>query len=60
MFQIFERMVTKGLPRQFWLMKENKRCSILFHLLVPGGIGACFVEISVLEGYFLVSLSLRP
>ena len=29
--------LTKGLPRQFWLMKENKRCSILFHLLVPGG-----------------------
>jgi uncharacterized protein (TIGR03435 family) len=26
-----------GLPRQFWLMKENSRCSILFHLLVPGG-----------------------
>ena len=26
-----------GLPRQFWLMKANKRCSILFHLLVPGG-----------------------
>ena len=26
-----------GLPRQFWLMKENKRLSILFHLLVPGG-----------------------
>jgi hypothetical protein len=26
-----------GLPRQFWLMNENKRCSILFHLLVPGG-----------------------
>ena len=29
--------LTKGLPRQFWLMKENNRCSILFHLLVPGG-----------------------
>ncbi len=29
--------LTKGLPRQFWLMKESKRCSILFHLLVPGG-----------------------
>src|SRR5579864_8442981 len=26
-----------GLPRQFWLMNENSRCSILFHLLVPGG-----------------------
>ena len=26
-----------GLPRQFWLMNENRRCSILFHLLVPGG-----------------------
>ena len=29
--------VSKGRPRQFWLMKENKRCSILFHLLVPVG-----------------------
>ncbi len=28
---------TSGLPRQFWLMKEKRRCSILFHLLVPGG-----------------------
>ena len=27
----------EGLPRQFLLMKENRRCSILFHLLVPGG-----------------------
>src|SRR5487761_1833114 len=26
-----------GLPRQFCEMKENRRCSILFHLLVPGG-----------------------
>ena len=26
-----------GLPRQFWEMNENRRCSILFHLLVPGG-----------------------
>src|SRR6266550_2706058 len=26
-----------GLARQFWLMKEKSRCSILFHLLVPGG-----------------------
>jgi hypothetical protein len=23
-----------GLPRQFWLMYANSRCSILFHLLV--------------------------
>src|SRR5665647_659512 len=29
--------LTNGLPRQFWLMKEKSRCSILFHLLVPGG-----------------------
>src|SRR3954447_16182608 len=29
--------LTSGLPRQFWLMNENSRCSILFHLLVPGG-----------------------
>src|ERR1700677_4122818 len=27
----------KGLPRQLIEMWENKRCSILFHLLVPGG-----------------------
>ena len=27
----------QGLPRQFWLRKENRRCSILFHWLVPGG-----------------------
>src|SRR6266850_1501088 len=27
----------RGLARQFWLMKEKSRCSILFHLLVPGG-----------------------
>ena len=26
-----------GLPRQFIAMCENNRCSILFHLLVPGG-----------------------
>src|SRR5215469_18907439 len=26
-----------GLPRQFLLIKANSRCSILFHLLVPGG-----------------------
>jgi len=26
-----------GLARQFCVMKENMRCSILFHLLVPGG-----------------------
>ena len=29
--------LTNGLPRQFFVMKENRRCSILFHLLVPGG-----------------------
>src|SRR3954454_14540420 len=29
--------LTSGRPRQFWLMNENNRCSILFHLLVPGG-----------------------
>jgi len=28
---------TSGFPRQFMLMWENRRCSILFHLLVPGG-----------------------
>jgi hypothetical protein len=29
--------VLNGLPRQFSLMWENMRYSILFHLLVPGG-----------------------
>ena len=29
--------LTSGLPRQFWVMKANRRCSIRFHLLVPGG-----------------------
>lgn len=28
---------TSGFPRQFMLIKENILCSILFHLLVPGG-----------------------
>ena len=28
-----------GWPRQFWVMTENRWCSILFHLLVPGGKG---------------------
>src|SRR2546429_3663739 len=26
-----------GFPRQLSVIKENRRCSILFHLLVPGG-----------------------
>ena len=29
--------LTSGRPRQFWVMCEKSRCSILFHLLVPGG-----------------------
>src|SRR3990170_1428465 len=29
--------LTSGLPRQFWVMALKSRCSILFHLLVPGG-----------------------
>jgi len=29
--------LTSGLPRQFCVMAENNRCSILFHLLVPDG-----------------------
>jgi len=29
--------LTSGLARQFMLMKLNRRCSILFYLLVPGG-----------------------
>jgi len=31
------RVADQRLPRQFWLMNENRRCSIRFHLLVPGG-----------------------
>ena len=31
------RKLRSGLPRQLMVMKENSRCSILFHLLVPGG-----------------------
>ena len=31
--------LTSGLPRQFMVMKANRRCSIRFHLLVPGGSG---------------------
>ena len=27
----------QGWPRQFWLIAEKSRCSILFYLLVPGG-----------------------
>ena len=29
--------VRSGRPRQLMEMKEKSRCSILFHLLVPGG-----------------------
>ena len=29
--------LTRGFPRQFMAMWENRRCSIRFHLLVPGG-----------------------
>jgi len=29
--------LVKGRPRQFMVMWENSRCSILFHLEVPGG-----------------------
>ena len=29
--------LASGRPRQFMVMWENSRCSILFHLEVPGG-----------------------
>src|ERR1035437_9248267 len=29
--------LVRGAPRQFMVMWANSRCSILFHLLVPGG-----------------------
>jgi len=32
--------VRSGLPRQFCVMWQKRRCSILFHLLVPGGNGS--------------------
>jgi hypothetical protein len=35
--QLHDRFVISGSPRQFEEMKENRRCSTLFHLLVPGG-----------------------
>jgi hypothetical protein len=36
--QIDDRfIVDQRLSLQFRLINENKRCSILFHLLVPGG-----------------------
>jgi hypothetical protein len=28
---------TSGRDRQFWVMWQNRRCSILFHFEVPGG-----------------------
>lgn len=36
--QLDDRLMRdEGLPRQFIVMNEKRRCSILFHLLVPGG-----------------------
>ena len=35
-FRITSWLVS-GRPRQFMVMAENSRCSILFHLDVPGG-----------------------
>jgi len=29
--------IDEGVPRQFMAMCEKRRCSIRFHLLVPGG-----------------------
>ena len=29
--------LARGRPRQFMVMRQNSRCSILFHLEVPGG-----------------------
>jgi hypothetical protein len=29
--------LARGRPRQFMVIRENSRCSILFHLEVPGG-----------------------
>jgi len=34
----------RGLPRQFCEMKLNRRCSILFHLLVPGEKWQTWIE----------------
>ena len=37
MSSMMVRRVVRGRPRQFIVMKLNMRCSIRFHLLVPGG-----------------------
>ncbi len=37
MSSMMVRRVVSGRPRQFMEMKLNMRCSIRFHLLVPGG-----------------------
>ena len=39
-----------GLPRQFWVMKAKSRCSMRFHLLVPGGWWATVMDRSGFVG----------
>ncbi len=33
----YDLMADEGTAAPVWVMCENRRCSILFHLLVPGG-----------------------
>ena len=43
--------LSSGRPRQFWGMWENRRCSTLFHLLVPGGKWHPGLSLSSLPGH---------
>ncbi len=47
------RWLTRGFPRQFCVMNEKRRCSILFHLLVPGGKWVTVISRPVSVGQFL-------
>src|SRR5450759_3857024 len=42
--------LVRGFPRQLTLMKLKRRCSILFHLLVPGGKWRTWMARPVLLG----------
>ena len=42
--------LVSGLPRRFRVIWENSRCSILFHLLVPGGRWATVTDCAPDQG----------
>src|SRR5260370_33357565 len=42
--------LTSGCPRQLRLMYEKSRCSMVFHLLVPGGKGLVVMGLPVRLG----------